>query len=95
MKELTEKQISIIEIAAGIIFGLGEWVLLWLAGTATDDILKWAWVALFAVIVFGERGIEKKYQRPLRKFRWTLMISLIVGLAAFALLAFVFKVLPT
>lgn len=94
MKQLSEKAIRAIEIASGIILGLGTWVLLWLSSVTTDGLLKYAWVALFAIIMFGSRAIEKKLNRNLKVYRLSLLIALGVGLVVFAIFAFtgIFKV---
>jgi hypothetical protein len=88
MKELSEKAIRAIEIAAGIILGVGTWVLLWLSGETKDGLLQYAWVALFAIIMFGGKAIEKKLDRNLKTYRLVLLITLGVGLVVFAILAF-------
>ncbi len=85
-KKLSEKQIKILEIAAGIICGLGLWALIWLSGQTKDGLLQYSWVALFAIVMFGQRSLEKKTNRVFKKFRLALLISLGAGLAAFAVL---------
>lgn len=94
MEQLSEKTIKALEIAAGIVLGLGIWVLLWLSSNTKDGLLQYAWLVVAAAALLGPRAAEKKLGRPMKTYRLALLISMAVGLAAFALLAFVFKVLP-
>lgn len=87
--KISEKTIKILEIVVGAVGGLGLWALLWLSGVTTDGLLKWAWVLLFAVLLLGAKSVETKLNRTFKTYRLTLLISLAVGLALFALNAFV------
>jgi len=89
MEKLSEKTIKILEIAVGIVGGLGLWVLLWFSGQTTDGLLQWSWVLLFAVLLLGVRSLERKTDRQFKTYRLSLLISLGAGLALFALNAFV------
>lgn len=93
MKELSEKTIKVLEIVSGLVLGLATWGLLILSSKATDQLLQYSWLALFAGIMFGSKKIEKKTERQLKTFRLFLIISLGIGLLMFILLAFVFKVI--
>lgn len=93
MDKLSEKTIKILEIVSGLVIGFVTWALLILTNRITDQLLQYSWLAWFALVMFGSRSIERKLNRPLKKFRMFLLISMGIGLVVFIFLAFVFKVL--
>jgi len=86
-EKLTDQQLRIIQLVAGIISGAALIIALFIAGPMAGDnvALQYLWLIVFVVVMFGRRWIERKYRLRLLFYNLvlvdTLAISIIIYLA--------------
>jgi len=80
MKNLTQKQIDILQIVIGIIIGAIMWWSISFSTVTNDGLLSYLYIIIFAVVIIAARKIENKFSIRLLKFRITLIIALAAGL---------------
>lgn len=90
--KLTEKQSKALQIVLGIAGGAGIWLTIggpffFNMPIDQNSPLSWLWIVIFAVIMFTQRGLEKKYETRFVAFFRAYLVTLIAGLAAFILYA--------
>ena len=83
MKKLTEKQIDFLQIFLGLVAGIGIWVAIYFGSGSDNVILQYLFLAIFLVVIFSQRKIERTYEIRLTKFTKFWLIGLVIGLAVF------------
>jgi 4-hydroxybenzoate polyprenyltransferase len=87
--KLTEKQQKIWQIVLGWVFGFSIWFSLALGAVDPDNaLLRWLFLIIFAVAVFGRNQVEKKTGVSMRVFMKHFLISLLVFLGVFLIYGF-------
>ncbi|MBT3319077.1 MAG: hypothetical protein HN948_06350 [Clostridia bacterium] len=81
-EKLTEQQLRIVQIIAGILSGGALIVSLFVVGRLAGDnvILTYLWLVVFVIIMFGRRFIEKKFRLRLFLYNLVLVDTLVVGI---------------
>lgn len=79
-EKLTEQQLRIVQIIAGILSGGALIVSLFVVGRLAGDnvILTYLWLVVFVIIMFGRRFIEKKFRLRLFLYNLVLVDTLVV-----------------
>ena len=85
MKKLTEKQLNFWQIFLGIAAGIGIWLAIYFGSESDNILLQYLFVIIFAVIIFGQRKIERTLDMRLTLFTMFWLIGLIIGLGLFIL----------
>ncbi|MEG0256964.1 MAG: hypothetical protein RR632_01540 [Christensenella sp.] len=85
MKKLTEKQIKFLQIFSGIVAGIGIWVAIYFGSRSQNIIMQYLFLAIFLVVVFAQRKIERTYDMKLILFTKSWLIGLVIGLVLFLL----------
>lgn len=86
-EKLTDKQLRIIQLIAGIISGAALIIALFVAGPMAGDnvALQYLWLIVFVIVMFGRRWIERKFRLRLLFYNLvlvdTLSISILIYLA--------------
>ena len=88
-KKLTDKQLRIIQIVAGIISAAALMVSLYmpvlLFSTEENSLLQYSFLVVFLVIMFGRRWVENKYRLRLGLFGLVLIDGIMAGILLFLL----------
>ena len=96
MEKLTEKQMKIVQIVAGIVTAGIIWVSIWVSRFADDIsndlgkfVVQYLFIIIFVIVMFGQRFIENKYQIRIKHFRIALIVGLAIGIVVYLILALV------
>ena len=69
----------------GIAAGIGIWLAIYFGSESDNILLQYLFVIIFAVIIFGQRKIERTLDMRLTLFTKFWLIGLIIGLGLFIL----------
>ncbi|MDD5017136.1 MAG: hypothetical protein PHO15_03430 [Eubacteriales bacterium] len=91
-EKLTDKQLRIIQVIAGILCAAALIVSIYIVPLITssekNSIFSYLFLVVFLIIMIGRRKIEAKYRLRLNLFGLVLIDGLVVGILIYALLAF-------
>ena len=89
-EKLTDQQLRIVQLVAGILSGAALIVALFVAGRGAEDnvFLTYLWLVVFVVIMFGRRWIERKYRLRLFFYNLVLVNTLCVGILIYLCVIF-------
>lgn len=84
-EKLTDRQLRIIQLVAGILSAIGLSITLYLSGLRESDnvILEYLWLIVFVVIMFGRRWIEKKYRLRFLLYNLVLVDTLVICIVTY------------
>ena len=84
-EKLTDKQLRIVQVIAGILSGIGLSVTLYLSNLQESEniILQYLWLIVFVVIMFGRRWIERKFRLRLLLYNLVLVDTLVVCIVVY------------
>ena len=85
MKQLTEKQLNFWQRFLGIVAGIGIWLAIYFGSESDNILLQYLFIIIFAVVIFGQRKIERSLDMRLALFTKFWLIGLIIGLGLFIL----------
>lgn len=90
-EKLTDTQLRIIQVIAGIISAAALFTAIYLPSILTKDnvleensLLNYVFVVVFLIIMMGRRSIENKYRLRLNLFSLTLMDGILLAVIVFA-----------
>lgn len=85
-KQFTDKQLRIIQFVLGLISAAALVAAIYLPktlGIREGDLLNYAFVVVFLIVMIGRRSVENKYRLRLGLFSLTLMIGILAGIIFF------------
>lgn len=79
-EKLTDKQLRIVQLIAGIFSGICLSVTLYLSNLQNSEniILQYLWLIIFVIIMFGRRWIERKFRLRLLLYNLVLVNTLVI-----------------
>jgi len=84
-KKLTDKQLRMAQVAAGLLCAAGLIVSIYFSGRFSEEnsILNYLFLAVFVVIMIGRRQVEKKFRIRLNLFSLALIVGIGTGILAY------------
>lgn len=86
-KKLTDTQLRIVQLVAGILSAAALMVTISLS-SVLPGLLSYAFVVVFLIITFGRRWIENKYRLRLNFFNLVLVDGIMAGILVYAIMIF-------
>ncbi len=90
LKAMDPEKFIMLEWIVGVIAGIICWLALRAGSFLDDQLLQWAFVIVFAVIMLGSNKIAKETGLNLSKFRIAMAVGLGACIAVFAITYFCF-----
>lgn len=89
-EKLTDKQLRIVQVIAGILSGAALIFSLFYAGANAGDsiVLQYLWLIVFVVVMFGRRWIERKFRLRTNLFNLVLVDTLAAGILIYLSILF-------
>ena len=90
-KRLTDKQLRIVQVIAGIISAAALLASIYIASpdiAGDNTLLQYLFLIVFAIVMFGRRWVENKFRLRLNLFSLVLIDGIIVGVFFYTVFAF-------
>lgn len=89
-RKLTDSQLRVIQVVAGIIASIALLAALFIAGPNAGDnvLLQYLWIIIFAVVMFGRRWIERRFNMRLALYNLAMLDTLAILIVIYASILF-------
>lgn len=89
-RKLTDSQLRVIQVAAGIIASIALLAALFIAGPNAGDnvLLQYLWIIIFAVVMFGRRWVERRFNMRLALYNLAMLDTLAILIVIYASILF-------
>ncbi len=89
-EKLTDTQLRVIQVIAGILCGVALSVTLFLTNLRDNEniILQYLWLIVFVIIMFGRRWIERKFKLRFLLYNLVLVDTLVVCIVVYLCILF-------